>query len=246
MGRLVSHTKGVIVVPMEQPSSPALNLQEFFETFQDHLAPRLDTYEQAIYLYIFRHSRLVGTHEVTIGFKSARTRLATGIGEGGKPMSEGTAYKKLATLQEKAALTVVRTTHSGRLIRLHLPTEIVGLVQDIGPPAIASVEEMDFFEVPENRDRLLRREGHRCFYTLRDLTKDNFIVEHVVSRPKGDNSYRNCVAASREANNRKGGMPAEDFLRRLFREGFLSEGELVERQLALIDLVEGRLVPPLD
>ena len=231
---------------MDQPHSLKLDLREFFETFQDHLAPRLDTYEQAIYLYIFRHGRLVGNEEVTIGFKSARTRLATGIGEGGKPMSEGTAYKKVASLQEKGALTVVRTTHTGRLIRLHLPTEILGFVQENGASISVSVEDMDFYEVPENRDRLLRREGHRCFYTLRELTKDNFIVEHVVSRPKGDNSYRNCVAASREANNRKGGLAAEDFLRRLFREGFLSECELAERQGALADLLEGRLVPPMD
>lgn len=230
---------------MDEPHQ-ALDLRAFFESFQDHLAPRLDTYEQAVYLYIFRHGRLLGRDEVTIGFKSARSRLATGIGEGGKPMSEGTAYKKVASLQAKGALTVIRTTHAGRLIRLHLPSEMPGLVPEeaLAPPL--SVEDMDFFEVPENREWLLRREGHRCFYTLRELTSDSFIVEHVVSRPKGNNSYRNCVAASREANNRKGNMSAEDFLRRLYRDGFLSESEFEERQAALVDLVEGRLVPPMD
>jgi len=62
-----------------------MDLREFFVNFHDHLAPKLDTYEQAIYLYVFRHSRLLGLEEVTIGFKSARHRLATGIGENGKP-----------------------------------------------------------------------------------------------------------------------------------------------------------------
>jgi hypothetical protein len=32
-------------------------LREFFQQFQDYLAPKLDTYEQAIYLYVFRHGR---------------------------------------------------------------------------------------------------------------------------------------------------------------------------------------------
>ena len=61
-----------------------------FEEFQDYLAPTLDTYEQAVYLYILRHGRLQGKAEVTIGFKYARKKMALGIGENGKPMSEGT------------------------------------------------------------------------------------------------------------------------------------------------------------
>ncbi len=222
-----------------------MDVRHFFIEFQDHLAPLLDTYEQAIYLYVFRHSRLVGMDEVTIAFKSARSRLATGIGEQGTPMSEGTAYGKLASLQQKGCITVIRTTHTGRLLRLHLPSEIPGLRKAITPEPEVNLESMDFFNVPENRRLLLQREGFRCFYTLRSLEDDNFVVEHVVSRPDGDNSYRNCVAASREANNRKGASTAEDFLRRLFREGFLNEAEFQERQHALAQLKSGLLKPTL-
>jgi hypothetical protein len=217
---------------------------EFFTQFQDFLAPKLDTYEQAIYLYVFRHSRLVGKAEATIGFKSARSRLATGIGESGKAMSEGTAYGKLASLQQKGCITIIRTNHSGRLLRLHLPSEIPALIPSDAPEQKTDIEEMDFFNVPENRLLLLKRENFKCFYTLQNLDKDNFIVEHVMSRPAGNNSYRNCVAASREANNRKGSMSAIDFLRRLFREGFLSDTEFQERQHALAQLQAGELKPP--
>jgi len=53
------------------------------------LAPNLDTYEQAIYLYLLRrHSRLQGADEITVGFKSARRRMAKGIGNKDTPMSE--------------------------------------------------------------------------------------------------------------------------------------------------------------
>ena len=81
-----------------------MDLQQFIAEFQDYLAPKLDTYEQAIYLYIFRHSRLIGLDEVTMGFKSARSRMACGIGEHGKPMSESTAYIKFRSLETKKAL----------------------------------------------------------------------------------------------------------------------------------------------
>lgn len=220
-----------------------MDLREFFIQFQDHLAPRLDNYEQAIYLYVFRHSRLLDIEEVTIGFKSARHRLATGVGENGKGMSENTAYRKLGSLQEKGCIAVVRTNHTGRVLRLHLPSEILGLIPVDAPEPEINLETMDFFSVPENRLLLLKREQFKCFYTLQNLDKDNFIVEHVVSRPHGDNSYRNCVAASREANNKKGSTSAEDFLRRMFREGYLSESEFQGRQLALSQLKSGDLKP---
>lgn len=220
--------------------------REFLIQFQDYLAPKLDTYEQAIYLYIFRHTRLIGLTEATIGFKSARSRLATGIGESGKPMSEGTAYVKLASLQAKGCVTILRTNHSGRLLRLNLPSEIPDVIPVESPAPQHDIEDMDFFDVPENRQLLLVREGFRCFYTLQKLDENNFIVEHVVSRPAGNNSYRNCVAASREANNRKGSSSAEDFIRRLFREGYLSEVEFQDRLQCLAKLKAGELKPTLN
>jgi hypothetical protein len=82
-----------------------MELEQFFKDFQDHLAPRLDTYEQAVYLYLFRHTRFVGLEEAVIGFKSARRRMACGVGEKGKPMSENTAYEKLRSLERRDAST---------------------------------------------------------------------------------------------------------------------------------------------
>jgi hypothetical protein len=227
-------------------SCPYMDLQQFIAQFQDHLAPKLDTYEQAIYLYIFRHTRLIGLDEATIGFKSARSRMACGIGEHGKPMSENTAYVKLRSLEVKGALSILRTEHTGRLIRLHLPSEIPALIPNPEQTAKVDLETMDFFEVPENRLLILKRENYRCFYTLEKLDDKNFVVDHVVSRPKGDNTYRNVVAASREANNRKGALAADDFLRKLFRDGFLSASEIEERLLQLSRLKVGELKPPLN
>lgn len=222
-----------------------LDLHKFFADFQDHFAPKLTTYEQAVYLYVFRHSRLLGLEEATIGFKSARNRMALGLGKANTPMSEGSVYQSLRSLEVKHAITILRTEHSGRLIRLHLPHEISGLIPAPASAAAPDIETMDFFEVPEYRLLILKREGYKCFYTLQRLDDKNFVIEHVVSRPNGDNSYRNVVAASREINNRKGSMTAEDFLRKLFRDGFLSASELEERLLKLARLQAGEIKPEL-
>jgi hypothetical protein len=134
-----------------------MDVKAEIETFQDYLAPKLDAYEQAIYLYIFRHSRLQGKEEVTIGFHSARRKIAFGKGESRTPMSQRTCYEKLRSLESKGFLKVLGTEHGGTKIRLLIPSEIWSLVvpQKVNP---ITLEEMDFFAVPENRLAILRRE----------------------------------------------------------------------------------------
>jgi hypothetical protein len=112
-----------------------MDLREFIAQFQDHLAPQLDAYEQTIYLYVFRHSRLIGLDQVTLGFKSARRHMARGAGEKGKAMSLNTVYSKLASLRSKGCIDIVRTTDAGRELRLYLPSEIPGLIDPTTAPA---------------------------------------------------------------------------------------------------------------
>ena len=64
-----------------------------------------------------------------------------------------------------------------------------------------------------------------------------------MSRPVGDNSYRNVVAACRECNNRKNDSTAEDYVRGLYRESFLSGAELQDRLAKLGRLKNGELKP---
>jgi hypothetical protein len=221
-----------------------MDWKRFFEEYQDHLAPKLDTYEQAIYLYAVRHSRLVESNEVVIGFKSARRRMAMGLGQAGSPMSERAAYEKTRSLASKGLVKIVTSAHSGTRLSVFLPSEIDGIV----PPARAprgprSLDDVDFFEEEEMRAAILSREGGRCFYCLRKLAKDDWVVEHVLSRPEGTNSFRNVVAACRTCNNRKGSTAARDFVRTLYREGLLSADELQQRQGALGLLEAGELRP---
>ena len=67
-----------------------MDVKKILEDLQDYLAPKLDTYEQAIYLYILRHSRLQEKKEIVIGFKSARRRMAFGVGAKGTPIADNT------------------------------------------------------------------------------------------------------------------------------------------------------------
>ncbi len=223
-----------------------MDLRRFIEEFQDYLAPKLDTYEQAVYLYVFRHSRLLGLDEVTIGFKSARKKMAFGIGKKGTPVSEHVIYEKLRSLMQKGCLEILETERTGTRVRVRLPSEMPGVLPAAAPSTTPTLDEIDFFESPEGRQAILQREEWRCFYCLRKLTQDNYVIDHVVSRPAGDSSYRNVVAACRGCNNRKGATKAEDFLRDLYRNGYLSEGDLEKRFTLLQRLQRGELRPKLE
>lgn len=102
---------------------------------------------------------------------------------------------------------------------------------------------MDFFNPPENRRLILKREGNQCFYCLRAVDSSNHVIEHVVSRPAGNHSFRNVVAACRNCNNRKGNQAVETFLRSLYRAQFLDEQEFQDRMIALKKLQDGELKP---
>jgi hypothetical protein len=220
-----------------------MDVKTEIENFQDYLAPKLDTYEQAIYLYIFRHSRLQGKTEITIGFKSARLRMALGVGANGTPIADNTCYQKLRSLEAKGCLRIVGTERAGTKIQLLLPAEIQGLITPEQVASALKLEEMDFFIVPQNRLAILRRENYKCFYCLCALNTSNYVIEHVRSRPEGNNSYQNLVAACVNCNNRKGQRLVDEFLRCLYREGFLSPKELESRLSALEFLRSGEHRP---
>jgi len=156
------------------------DFRALFIQFQDHLAPRLDVYEQALYLYIARHTIAVDQFEATIGFKSAWKKMAFGVGTAGTPPSEGTIYEKLKSLEIKGCIKVLSSERTGTRLRLIPPHEIPGVIPVAVPEVALTLDQMDFFAVLENRKLILEREGWRYFYCLAGLDAENHVIEHVV------------------------------------------------------------------
>lgn len=216
---------------------------EFFIAYQDHAAPMLDVYEQAVYLYIARHTLLPGSSEAVIGFKSARKKMAFGVGQAGTPPSEGVIYAKLKSLASKGFIEILASERSGTRVRLFTPLEIPGVVQSPAEISVLTLEEADFFEDPARRKLILERDRYKCFYCLKCLDENTYVIEHVISRPEGRNSYQNLVASCRTCNNRKGPTHADDYLRLIYRDGLLGQNEFKERQQQLECLRRGDLKP---
>ena len=134
-----------------------MNLELFIKDLQDHLAPRLDTYELTIYLYIFRHSKLVGNDEFTIEFRTASKDMAKEICKAASPIADTRVRETLRSLESKGCIDILSSERSSARVHLNLPHEISGIVTVENNNRILSLEEMDFLNVPQNRRFILKR-----------------------------------------------------------------------------------------
>lgn len=216
-------------------------LQATLVDIQDRLVPILDTYEQAIYHYIFRHTYLVGEKSTLFRTKSA----AIGFGSGASktPPSESSRSKKIRSLESKGAVKILERSHRGLLVEIVLPKNIVGLC-DPTPKEQVDLASLDFFRDRRLLPAILERENYRCFYTRKKLTEDSCYLDHVIPQSgRGDNSYRNIVAASYDANSMKNNKSVSDFIRELYKEEILSFTEFNELKEKISKLQNGELIP---
>ncbi len=209
---------------------------------QDYLVPTLDTYEQALYHYILRHTLLVGKGSAIIAIKTANIGL--GKSKAVSQPSESSKSTKLRALVEKGCVEIVERSHRGTEIRPIFPKDIPGLIPKAVELQMPNVGMVDFFQGRTHISALLEREGGKCFYTLQKINKENCVLDHVVPQSKGgDNTFKNIVAASFDANCAKGDKNAADFARELYRSGLLNLSELNQLLARIEDLQEGKLVP---
>jgi 5-methylcytosine-specific restriction endonuclease McrA len=217
---------------------------EVCKEFEDVLAPRLSltVIDRTVYYHLLRHTRLQG-----------KLRLRFTIMElGGKlRLSRGPVRNSIRRLATHGLLQLVERDYSGTLVEVRLPSEVrASSAGRIGGrskrPGGLDLDGMDFLRTESLRHAIHAREGGLCFYCLRRTHSRGRCLDHVVPCARfGSNSCRNLVSCCTDCNVRKQELPAEDFLRQLFREGRLSQGDLSARLQALRDLAAGNLRPSL-
>jgi 5-methylcytosine-specific restriction endonuclease McrA len=222
-----------------------------WKQLEDLLVPRLrlSVIERTVYSHLLRHSRLEGK----LRFRFSLTWLGRNIRLSTRPVRK--AVRRLAA---QGALRLVQRSKAGHVVEVRLPDEIravrlnrveswAGASEDgAGARAPVNIEEADFLKNERLRKAIHARERGQCFYCLRRTPKTVQCLDHVVPQARlGHNSYRNLVSSCMECNSQKGEEPAEDFLRRLYRERRLNETELASRLRALDALASGKLRPSL-
>ncbi len=219
-----------------------IDVAQVWKEFEDILAPRLKltVIDRTVSYHLLRHTRLEGKMRLRFTILSIGAKLR---------LSRAPVRNAVRRLGNHGLLRVVERDYSGTLVEVRLPSEVraagAGWPGERGKlPDGVDLDEVEFLRTESLRQSIHAREGSLCFYCLRRTYSRGRCLDHVVPRARfGSNSFRNLVSCCADCNVRKRDLPAEDFLRQLFREGRLSQGDLSARLQALRDLAAGNLWP---
>jgi hypothetical protein len=197
----------------------------------------LDVWERCIYYRLLRLS-LSSDAPASIQFALATTAKAMG-------MSEDKIRRSVRSMAVKGCIRIEDRGKNGHLVRVLLPSDIdaVRAARAVDDPV--DLESIDFHTDRRYLYAIVQRENGECFYCGRVITLDTAVLDHVVADVDGGgNSHRNIVAACHECNSLKQAAAPDDFVRRLYRGGLLSQQDVTARLERLVRLRAGLL--PID
>jgi hypothetical protein len=201
----------------------ALELPLIIQEIVDDLQPLLTPYEAAFYWYLFRHSLAEdGNPHLRFSTRSLRRAVV-------KPSKSHAAENTISVEKVRETLRALESAGAirkegepnsdGTLYRVLIPDEIEACrtyrsertAAEPKPEVLAA--DIDHYNVRENRIKVYERDGYKCHYCEKQLTRFTATLDHV--RPVaegGNNSLENLVTACLGCNSRKHKRPLGDFL----------------------------------
>jgi len=198
----------------------ALELPSIVSSIVEYLHPILTPYEISLYWYLFNKS-IITTGEQ---YARASTRGMSTIAKSGNGQSNKISYsqiqKTLEALKEKEVIFITGDTNrQGTLYKVAIPDEIPlckELMQQRSKEEVLVVDidkELDFYNVPENRLMVFERDGYKCHYCTKQLTRFSATLDHIQPVSKGgDNSFGNLVTTCLHCNSERGNKPIMDYI----------------------------------
>ena len=198
----------------------ALELPSLVSSVVDYLHPLLTPYEIAVYWYLFNRSIVITGEQ----YVRASTRGMSAIAKSVSGKSVEISYQGIKTaidaLKLKDAIVIVGDTNrEGTLYKVAIPDEIPlckALMQQHALKVVSAIEtkkELDFYNIPENRLKVFERDGYKCHYCAKQLTRFSATLDHIQPVSKGgDNSYDNLITACLHCNAERGNKTVMDFI----------------------------------
>lgn len=206
----------------------AFELPAIVRDIVDFLMPLLAPFEAAFYWKIFRESVLkTGTQYARVSTRSLLTgviKSARSVRGGDNPDRSVSYDSTQRALRHLEAIGAIRKEGDpvggeGTLYKMLIPEEIEACrkameARQASPRASVDVhKEADFYNVRENRHQVFERDGYRCRYCGKQLTRFTATLDHVKPiSAGGDNSYDNLATACLDCNSKKTGRLLSDFL----------------------------------
>jgi len=200
----------------------ALELPSIVSSVVRYLQPLLAPIEAAIYWHMFDRSILQSGQQFcrvsTRGLMNGVVKSASGQSEA---LAIHTTRGALKGLVEKGVIVESgEPNREGTLYRVLLPEEIPSCASamraSVAEPLVPAPnvkKEADFYNVAENRLRVFERDGYKCRYCAKQLTRFTATLDHLQPVSEGgDNSFDNLATACLHCNSRRGARPVMDAL----------------------------------
>lgn len=201
----------------------ALELPTIIQEIVDDLQPLLTPYEAAFYWYAFRHSIAKnGNPNVRLSSNAMRQGLVKSQFSGPvkRKVSPAKVREIFRALENVGALRKTgEPNRDGTPYQVLTPDEIDTCRKfraerkAVEPKPDVKENELDFYNVRENRIKIFERDGYKCRYCGKQLTRFTATLDHVTPVAEGgDNSFENLLTACLDCNSRKHRRPVGDFL----------------------------------
>ncbi len=200
----------------------ALEIPSTVSSVVRFLQPLLTPYEAAIYWHMFDRSILqTGQQFCRVSTRGLMSGVINSASGQSGTLSISTTREALKGLGKKGAIIETgEPNREGTLYRVLLPEEIeacasaMTAVEAMSSALAPNVEkEADFYNVVENRLRVFDRDGYKCRYCGKQLTRFTATLDHLHPVSEGgDNSFDNLTTACLHCNSRRGARPIMDVL----------------------------------
>ncbi len=174
---------------------------------------------------MFRRSVIAtGTQHVRVSTNGMRQGVYRSINIKGREdnptTSQNQVMKVLRLLETKGVIRKDgEPNREGTLYRVMIPEEIQGCrilmqeYQKAETKPVITENEVDYYNVRENRLQIYERDEYKCRYCDKQLTRFTATLDHVVPVVEGgENSYANLITACLSCNSQKNRRPVGDFL----------------------------------
>ncbi len=178
------------------------------EKFVDYLLTELTPYEVSFYLYLLRNSRLKN-NAPTLRVGKRTISYACGKGTRSDKANFQHVTKVLKSLEGKGCIKIGDTTREGTLYHVNLPSEVALVKEKIATKI--QTEDTDYFNNPEKREELFKRDKYQCHYCGETVTRDNATLDHLIPQSKGGkNTKDNLKTSCLMCNSIKSGKTYEE------------------------------------
>lgn len=197
-----------------------LELPSIVCSIVDYLQPDLHPYEAAVYWYMFRHSVLeTGDVYLRVSVRGLCSGVITSSSGQSSDLSYDSVKEALAGLEEKEVIRKMgEPNREGTPYRVYIPDEIPLCQERMeeeqeGPTPVDQEEELDHYNIRENRLKVFERDGYECQHCGKQLTRFTATLDHLQPISEGgDHSSGNLVTSCLHCNSRRGAKPVSEFM----------------------------------